>query len=357
MVETIIFGLSSIYLAYLSRYKNLDWGLKLSFVLIFLFLSFRFDFGNDYQEYLNRFEQYKSEDLSFELFKDDLFEPGWIFLNWLFKDLGFFSMNIFLAFFSSLIYYHFIVKYVPSNYYWLAVFFYVFNTNFLLIQSSAMRQAVAIMLFVFSINYLNEKRLLKYIFCIAIASLFHYSALLLFAIYLLVFYKKRIGTIGVYIIFLFYIFLIVGSKVLAPYLIGFVSFFSDKYKYYQDEGVVNSGIGFVYYSFILLVMSYNEKKHERDVGLISKIAILSMLIMPLSLVLDMVGRFNIYLTPAIIVAYPNLISKIEKPLNRIIICTILCAFTLFQFYQFFYSETYNEYYMNYKTIFSATGWY
>ena len=47
LVETIIFGLSSIYLAYLSRYKNLDWGLKLSFVLIFLFHALRFDVGND----------------------------------------------------------------------------------------------------------------------------------------------------------------------------------------------------------------------------------------------------------------------------------------------------------------------
>ncbi|MEA5071060.1 MAG: EpsG family protein [Petrimonas sp.] len=357
MIETILLGIGSVFFAYLSRYKNLHWGLKLSFVFIFLFLAFRYDFGNDYQGYLLRFGTYQSEKLNLELFKLDLFEPGWIILNWLFKDIGFFNMTILLAFFNSLLYYHFIVKYVPSKYYWLAVFFYIFNNNLLLIQLSAMRQAVAIMLFILSIDFLNKKNIIKFIVCIVIASFFHYTAILLALIFFLVNFNKKIGNRGLLIVLLIYICLILGGKFLTPYLFGFISIFSEKYEFYQDKGVVNSGIGFIYYSFILILLLYNEKKQNREVRLIFKISILSILIMPLSLILDIMGRFTLYLTPATIVAYPNLISKMKNPLFKIIIVLIICTFTLFQFYNFFNSTTYNEYFMDYKTIFSAPRWY
>lgn len=357
MTETIILGLISTYFAYLSRYKKYNWGLKLSFVLIFLFLALRFNFGNDYQAYLMRFDLYKSEKISYDLFSYDFFEPGWILLNWLFKKLGFFSMNFFLAFLSSIIYYRFIVKYVLPKYYWLAVFFYVFNINLLLIQLSAMRQTIAIILFVFSIDFLNENKMLKYILCIVLASFFHYSSILLLALFFLILYKKKIGTYGTFVIFLFYLFIIFGSNIFAPYINNFVRLFYTKYEFYQEKGTINSGLGYVYYSIILILILYLEKRQNKEVRLVSKIAILSILLIPLSQVLDIMGRFYIYLAPASIVAYPNLISEIQKPLNKIIICTIMCAFTLFQFFQFFYSDVYNEYYMNYNTIFLSPKWY
>ena len=358
MIETIVIGIISIFFAYLSRYKNLDWGLKVSFSLIFFFLAFRYDFGNDYQTYFLKFESISQlKEFSFDMLKDDFFEPGWLLINWLFRDIGFFSMTIVLAFFSSLVYYHFIAKYVPPKYYWLAVFFYVFDTNLLLVQSSAMRQSVAIILFLFSIDFLNEKKMIKYALCVIVASFFHFSAILLLAIYFLVFVNKRLDKISGTIIFAVYVFLIFGSKILSPYLIDFVAVFSEKYQSYKDEGVLSTGLGFAFYAVVLIILLYNEKKQDREIGFIFKLVIVSLLVLPLSLVLEMFGRFWIYFTPAIIVAYPNLISKINKPLHKIILCVILCTFTLLQFYQFFYSETYNEYFMDYKTIFSVQGWW
>lgn len=356
MIVTIILGLFSVFFAYLSKFKNARWGLKVSFTLIFIFLALRYNFGNDYEWYLitfNSLGQFQISDFFGVLLP---YEPGWIILNWLFKDLGFFTMNAVLAFFSCLIYYHFIKKYIPAKYQWLAVFLYVFYPSFMLLHASAMRQSVAIMIFVFSMDYLNSKQPIRYFLCIGFAVLFHFTAIILLPVYFLVFLNQKIRIISGVIFVSIYGMLFISGQALLPYFKEAISIFSTKYEFYQNAGVVNSGLGFLYYSLLFVLILYFEKLQNREIALIFKIAIISFLIIPLALIIDMTGRIGMYFSSATMIVYPNILISLKKPEYKFIFSTMLVLLTLFQFFQFFYSDTYHMYYMNYQTIFSAPKW-
>lgn len=357
MIATIILGIFSVLFAYLAKYKHAQWGLKASFILIFLFLALRYNFGNDYEAYLTSFIGYSQNNLNDLYFYMLINEPGWILLNWLFRTLGFFAMTAVLALFSCVVYYRFITKYVPVKYYWLAIFLYIFYPGFMLIHSSAMRQSIAIMLFVFSMDYLYKKDAIRYFLCIVLASLFHYTAIILLPVYLFVFFNRKIRVVyGSALVLIYVSFFIFGNSFLF-YLKILVSNFSDKYEYYQNSGVVNTGLSLFYYSAMFILVLCFERKQNRELALVFKIAIVSFMVIPLALIVEMTGRIGMYFAPALIIAYPIIVMNLKQPISKIIISTMLLIITVFQFFQFFYSETYHNYFGNYQTIFSAPQWY
>jgi hypothetical protein len=80
MIATIIMGIFAVSFAFLAKYKNFRYGLEISFSLIFLFLALRYNFGNDYSSYLDRFidiNKYSTVDYFDKFYR---VEPGWIFL-------------------------------------------------------------------------------------------------------------------------------------------------------------------------------------------------------------------------------------------------------------------------------------
>lgn len=357
MIVTIVLGIFSILFAYLAKYKNTQWGLKVSFTLIFFFLALRYNFGNDYETYLKGFIGFSQSDLEGLYYYLLTNEPGWILLNWLFRSLGFFAMTAMLALISCAIYYRFITKYVSVRYYWLAIFLYIFHPVFMIINSSAMRQSIAIMIFVLSLDYLCKKDAIRYFLCIGFASLFHYTALTLLPVYLLVFLNRKIRLVYGSILISIYASLFLFGSSLTPYLKLVITTFSEKYDYYQDAGVVKSGLGFLYYSTLFVLVLYFERLQIKEVALVFKIAVVSFLIIPLALIVDMTGRLGIYFAPATIVVYPIIVMNLKKTISKTILSTILVAFTLFQFFQFFYSDDYKDYFGIYQTVFSAPQWY
>lgn len=357
MIATIIFGLLSVQLAYIAKYRNAQWGLKLSFALIFLFLALRYDFGNDYQNYLQAFQVISQYDWSELLDHPYHFEMGWVYLNWLFRTPGFFVMTAILAFLSCAVYYRFIKKYVSPRYYWLAVFIYVFYPDFMLIQASAMRQSVAVMLFIFSLDYLYKKNAVRYFLCVALASLFHFSALILIPVYFLGVFNWRINRAGGLAIVFIYAALAFFSALIAPYVLQFIGAYFTRYANYQDPGIVATGLGFVFVALMLILALSFEREQNRENALVFKIAIISFLTMPFNLIIQLIGRLSMYFAPAIIVMYPMICVSMKKQINRLIFLSLLFVFTIYKFISFFHSETYSEYYAIYQTIFSAPQWY
>ena len=358
MITTTILGVISILFAYLARYSNAKWGLKVSFILIFLFLALRYDFGNDYQAYLEFFHRLSSQKYLTQI--DFIqFEPFWVLLNFSFKNLGFFSMTIFIAAFTSITYYKLIKKYVPEKLYWLAVFFYIFNPLFMLIGCSAMRQSIAITLFLISLEFVIKRKLFLYLLCIGAASLFHYTAVLLTPVYFLNYFIQKISLKKGVLIFLFYLslfplLLLDGS--LSAFIRDFVWDFAERFEYYYVRGDVATGLGFVVFSLLLIMVLFFERKQAREIGLFFKISIMGFLIMPLSLTLDIIGRFALYFAPSTIIVYPNLLKSLNDNKIKVAFLAIIMAITIFQYIQFFYSEIYHDFFMNYQTIFSADGW-
>ncbi|KUO68033.1 MAG: hypothetical protein APF83_12185 [Lutibacter sp. BRH_c52] len=352
MITVIIVGILAVFFAYLAQFKKTKNGLKVSFFLIFLFLAFRYDFGNDYKGYLEKFQFLNTFGLENYLIWDTS-EIGWAYLNYIFIPFGFFAMVAALALLNSLIYYNFIKRYVPVKFYWLGVFIYIFDPYLMLIHASAMRQSLAISLVVLSFNYLYKKDFLRFILIILISSFFHRSALIMLILIPLIIYHWKIN-LRVAIIFcaIFIILFGAGSFIMAS-TNDFLQLFLIRYEHHLEKEIeLNQGIGLgVALQFIILIITlYFARFQNREADILFKIYVISFIFIPLSLYIWLISRIGFYFTIFSIAVIPIIASGIKNKLFGKIVPLMFVGFTLFKFFQFFLSEIWIENYGVYKSI-------
>ncbi|HEY5368242.1 MAG TPA: EpsG family protein [Hanamia sp.] len=356
MVATLLVGIISVLFAFLAKYKETKWGLIASFTVIFIFLALRYDFGNDYMGYLEGFNNVNSYGEINYFGKYYNYEIGWLVLIRLFHNYGFFSMVGFLALLNCIIYYRFIKKYVEVKYYWLAVFIYVFDPRFMLIQASAMRQSLAIGIFILSIDYIYKKDLIRFALCIGIASLYHSSALILFPAYFLGFIHKKGNKYSGMLLFGIFISLFLFPASFASYINSVIAAYFQKYEIYQGAaGTIGTGIGVLYASGMFLLVLFYDKFQSGQHALLFKIAIVSFLFIPLSLMIALISRVGMYFTPSIIIVYPRILKSINSTAYKVIFIIPFFLVTGYVFVTFFNSELWRTNYGVYKTIFSVTN--
>lgn len=359
MLVVIILGILSMWFAWLESSWQYKHGLKIAWGLIFLFLALRYNYASDYTTYLEIFREinkypdidWRNESYPFEI------EFGWILLCWLCKPIGFFGMTAILALANCLVYYDFFKKYVPRKYYWFAISLYVFNPVLMLTLCSTMRQNVAILLFIFSINYIYNKNAIRYFLCIGLASLFHSSALILLPVYLLGFLNWKISKVTGFIIFSLYVSLFILGSYFMPYINQFISSYFTKYEIYQDEGIVNSGLGIAYLSGLFILTLYYARFENKENSLIFKIAIIYFMSLPLFLYIQLSVRIGMYFMPATLIVYPIIFMSLKRKIYKIIFATSLLLVTSYMFFQFFESEVWKDCCGTYQTILSAPEWY
>jgi len=343
-----------VFCSYLSKYRHFKYGLEIGFFLLICFYSVRYNYGNDYFAYLSSFEEINS----YGSFSWILYEPGWVLLNKVFEPLGFFSLVIFLTILQSFVYYFFIKKYIPTNYYWIAVFVYLFNTDIFLIQLSMMRQALAIAIVFFSLKYLQEKKIIAVVALIILAAQFHKSAYFTLLIVLLPYLKFKIGKISAIIILSLFISLFYIHKYIEPIAAVFVQDSFDEYMVYLDneEIKLGSGLGVVVQLCFLMFFLYAVKRQEHNISLFFKISIISFLFIPLSFVVDLIVRVGMYFSVANIISFSYVSKELKQTLiMKMLFMVLLILFTFHNYINFFYSETYHEFYFDYQTIFT-THW-
>lgn len=167
-------------------YKNNDCGkkfLNIAFLVLFLFLALRSEnVGTDLLTYKNFFNYNASFKLSKLL---QLFEPGYSLYSYFIYNLtgGNFRVFIIITAFLTLIGpYHFIKNY--SKNYFLSVIAYI-CLNYYLFTFSGLRQSIAVSLLLFSIDYIKDKKLFKFLIINAIACSFHKSSMVFLPAYFL----------------------------------------------------------------------------------------------------------------------------------------------------------------------------
>jgi hypothetical protein len=160
--------------------------------LLILFVGLRGDIEPDYENYLDIFQHSKSSS-----YKDFEVEPLYLFLNKTIRLLGgAFPIIVFImAFISILPKLLFFKKYSPN----FAVSSFIFFCGALfLFDFIATRQAVAIALFMFSLQYIQNRSWWNYFWIIILASGFHISALILLPCYFIL--NKEYSNIKLYLI-------------------------------------------------------------------------------------------------------------------------------------------------------------
>lgn len=355
MIIYLITGAIVLLFAYLSKLRNNNYGLFSAFIIIFLFLSFRYNYGNDYKGYLDLFYDINS---NFKLYIGGSYktEIGWVFLNRIFHPFGFFSMIIFLALINCIAYYKFITKFVEKKYYWFAVLIYYFNSNFLLIQLSAMRQCLAIVLFIFSLDYIINKKYIKSFALLLLASSFHYSSFFtipIIFISLLINLKIKLFHIAILVVLFVYLFAF-GNLFKSQFMLISSLIFGDQYLQYQNLDISKPNlVNILTYSVTIIFILKYYNNFNSYYKFFVKLLIIGILIIPIGFILPLASRLALYFLPLSIIVYPKLIELIEFKLIKKLFIFGVISVILIRLITFFLSSIYGPYYSNYSTIFEA----
>lgn len=158
--------------------KNLEFVFKfMAFLIPFLIMGLRYDVGQDYFfTYVPVFE-------SIKLFGNyEGVEWGYILLN---KLVLFFTQDyagIFIV--TSAIFCGFIYKAIMDNSKDISLSLYIlFTSCFFFYAMNVVRQSIVIAIFIYCIKFIKEKKMLKYIVIILLASLIHKIALIFIPVY------------------------------------------------------------------------------------------------------------------------------------------------------------------------------
>lgn len=303
-------------------------------ILILLLVSiFRFDIGNDYDNYMLIIEDSKKTFLSSDNFIDALYmncayfgmEPIFELLIWIFRYLDntyVYVMGVY-SFLSIWLWY----KILKENDALLWGMFIVFTIPILFVSYDQVRQSVAIALFIFSIKYIEKQDLKHYLYCIILASLFHLSALLIAPVYLLCKVKPR-TKLYCMVILIMYIGLLANFwsqfRLLIFKSISFYSHYAENERQ-LDAADYNSGLGILFlmlfYSFMMIKMV-----HIRPVY--SNILFLGIVLLLFSTGNLNIDRISNYFCFVSMLAFPVYV-KHEK--NKFfIICVLLMLLVYFE---------------------------
>ena len=223
------------------------------FLVLFLPASIRYGIGTDYFAYVDIFNHID--------FDNSYLEPGYTFLNVVLSSNGMDSQWIFIV--SSFIIYGVICFGLPRKYY--VYYILIFVLLFYLRSYNIIRQSIAVsFIFVACLNYNQNKKL--YYLLVTLASLFHYSAILLYFIGLINAIKIRKNTF-----FLFVIILVVVVKInLIGLILNSDLVRNSLYGNYIDsefntQTSIGSGIGIIIRTlipFIIVINGYKLSKNK-----------------------------------------------------------------------------------------------
>lgn len=358
MWVTLIIGIISVFFALLESIGKWKHGLKFSLFTIFIFLALRYDFGNDYMSYFEFFEDINSyKTLNLNLITVKGTEIGWLYLNrffGLFGERGFFLMVTFLAGVTCYILYRFIKKYVPPNYYWFAIFMYVFDPTKMLVLSSAMRQQVAGIIFLRATDFIVDNKPLKYIIAIIIASLFHTSAIILLILVVFCFINSPITPkVSIIIAFILFLLYAIPSSFFAS-VEALVMKYAPFYEGYLYEELYDKiGLGWALTMFIYgVILFYIINDKSKLNNKLFYIGISAMIFSSLGIIVPLASRYSFYFFVLPLVVYPLIFNKIRNQIFKLCVMSSIIILAIYSLLGFFNSPVWVEKFYNYKTIFS-----
>ncbi len=354
MDVVLLVGILAVFFAFIESRKIWKSGMLMSFLIIFIFLMLRTNFGNDYWMYYYFFDQLDHDYVTYSNLNlyDQHFEIGWRVINKTFSYLGldFNALIVFLSLINVVVIYRFIKKYVPVQCYWFAVFLYVFNPDFLLVHLSAIRQMLAFMLVIFSLEIILKKKYFWFILICIIAYTLHSSALFLLFLIPIKKISLQYSSRNFILLVVIYVLLFLMGNFFGDLVNLIVENYFDRYSTYtSDEGAVTTGLG-MFVNFIFLISLFYAKKYiPQDKHFFINVSIISILLGVLAIKVMMVYRLNMYFMPFTLISFPLMIYYLKNFIYKRGIISLIMAFYLYSFYNFFYSEIYSEFYMEYHT--------
>lgn len=343
--------ITSIFIAF-SSYK----GHKLlspSFVLIGIFAILRYEFGNDYSSYRKWYNHIKSGEES--PYKG---EYGFTLLNRITP--SFYLLIAITTIFFLVVIYFLIRDNLDASFGSIAFLIYIINPYLFLVNLSAIRQCIALCIFIISLKFAKNKNFKIYALLIIIAALFHASAILLIPVYFII-NDRKITRIHALIISIIMAVLLVADVIIETVLkTGLQIISRPDYIHYFNEGSSNSiratiltGVYFVY----VLINLKNLKGFHLICG---KLYLFGLVFGVLAYHFSMFTRLQMYFDIFSIITIPAIIQyhiyndegKVSRFFNLYAFPATILLIYILRYISFFTNPIWKSF-TSYHTIFEA----
>ncbi len=289
-----------------SRPHRLFW--LLSFLVPFLLSSLRWNVGTDYATYISLYEAINNISTSSQFFSQlAQVEPLYVLMNMLVKAV--FNSPLPVFFISALLLLGFVYRSLEDYHQHLSVMLAVFVFLFLMFSASLniMRQMIAVAIVFFATRYIFRHEYKKAAVFLAIAVLFHYSALFILPFWLFRGTKRYERNIRI----------ILFSSLILMFIFGsvFGSVF-DRLRYLylqqtvsQPDTTLRIGLLLLRAPLIVPVLIFRKRliaHDERNYYWIILI-VFELVFSYLGYILDILNRFSLYFAVSWIVLLPALV--------------------------------------------------
>lgn len=361
-MQHLLLFLPIIMLAIPIKYTRVrKWSLIGIFIVLYIFSAIRYDYGNDYFSYYDKFNQLMAGGNPFGT-EIVLTVVMLIFRNYYVVIAV--TSAVFLV-----VSYFVLKKYMDQSILWLALFLFLFDVNVFYISLSAIRQMLAISFFLIAITFSYKRKPLLYLLFIALAILSHKSSIVLIPFYFVANDKEIKKLKAFYIVFVTIMLTIVLlPKPVVRSVIEFVlKFFGDaNYNFYfgNDNG---NNVGTVYnYGTIIIYLLACLPKLKGKTLMFAKLYLVNAVLGVLCYHVSMIVRFQMYFEPFVFLAIPlimkerytDFLQKQENTIKNLIIfilVDVILPLLIFRMYYvqyrwFFTDELYARFH-EYHTIF------
>lgn len=308
------------------------------FIILFIFSAFRGDFTTDYMGYVQIYDTFSKYSLKEIISRGfgSYPEVGYLtlqyFINRLFNNVIYmFMISAFIILYANI---SEIKKFFPTFFLPLLLFVDMgtFYTSF-----NVMRQILAVSIVIIGCKYIYSQEFIKYVFWVALASLFHSSALIMLPAYFFLNLKlKRVGilwfAIGIVILYISF-----------PFIITFLQKYL--WKWYSVESLLESGYSYkniIRSLFISLppiimynltpIVSDDDKSKRTNIWLNGTYLYLALSLLGLRVSLS--SRFASFFSIFAILAFTQTFTEIKFKSCRekkIVICIITLIVCLYSF--------------------------
>lgn len=364
MFVVVICSLLAMLLTILETKYRCPGGMKIGFIIITIIGAIHYNYGNDYMSYYRLYNSIIVTPFDWNVIMSGILyrEPGWVLLNYFFEYLGgFFVLVAILTIIQNVIIYNFIKKEVDKEWWPFSVFILLFNTSFLLMSFSMLRQYFVACVFLGMWHYIKQKKWWVSLTIIYLCSFVHESAIVLLPFSFMGYLPMRKSRF-IYIAFaVLIVALWIGGNWLNV-LLEETLLFSGTEDYLEtyknvDSSNYSMGLGFVLIMIPLFVgmhYLYNVKNVSENKLQLVILSLLGFAIMPLNLINPMIGRLTSYFAPFQIAAIPLSYGFIKNTNLRSILLLLLIVLTLYDYLKFFlWDPTWIKSYRTFHTIFEV----
>lgn len=322
------------------RYSNF---LFFSNIIFLFFIStLRYGVGADYFQYVEHFNEAISllhVDTNYFIDNEHDIEYGYLFLESFIK-LFTNSYTAFLFFYNFIMFF-FLVKGIKNFKNINIQLFLFFCFIFLHYSMNAYRQAIAMVIFYYSIKFILERKFCQYLLCILLACMFHKVSILLIPVYFVV--NVRFNVISIFIV-IFFCFLFSYLDLMSKFLVLLGNIFDDislirrvnHYYFYKHDPNLNIG-ALAYIQRFFLVFLVIIYIHKLDYRISNLIIIYVCLFFIFSKVGVLAGRISGILLISYMSYFSLLMLNLKIYSNRLIVGLFVLIYGGIMFYKEVYT--------------------